>query len=267
MSQKDKNHQDLTEIRNVIRSEDILLLLYILKNSTDYDHALSVHQVTDLLNMLIPSGDMDQDLFSDRTIRRKLELLSISEDDLGEDLKNRLDMILTSLTGGSVKYRAADGIDKGINQTGAGTQKRFYFEPVSTPEPVNPGSSSDRAGAEDGISYPGAYPATKAHRKSKKVDCRFECTGDTLRILRNYFGADIHTEESNFKHSEDELTDQNGEPRRFLIATVRDVQWEKAVDFCLDHLRFVTLLEPSEMVDEIRKQLKTIRKKYKSKKS
>ncbi len=433
--------QELTEIKNVIRSEDILLLLYILKNSTDYDHALSISQVTDLLNRLIPSGDMDQELFSDRTIRRKLELFTIQENDMAEGIKNQLNKILPSLTGGSVEYRAADGIDKGINQTGAGTQKRFYFEPVLDESDMNliygalmssrflseseksyllsrltlirPGYPSGSAGTEDGIlpiteidplpkkpaashssnlpvnsskllrnvqtlydaiagelqvkviygiydiadkggrvdfherhpgepyilnpyamfwndgeyylistkdneeqimhfrvdrimdvsynsvteddgsvntikrapipdslkpfykkingvrtfdgiSYSGAYPAMKIYRKENKVDCRFECTNVTLQILIDYFGTDIHLEESRLKHSEEELTDQNGEPRRFLIATVRNVQWENAVDFCLGHSRYITLLEPSEMVDEIRKHLKTIRKKYKS---
>ena len=115
------------ELTRLIRSYDSLLALYIIKSMTGQEHAMSVPDITDHLNYLIRSKNSE--FFPERTVRRKIEMF-IPQNNPCDPVKEEIKKLLPSLIGGTVEYRAADGIEKGTNRNATGSQKRFYFEPV-----------------------------------------------------------------------------------------------------------------------------------------
>lgn len=124
------------EIRNLLRDFDTILIMYILKIATNEDYAISAPEISNQLNHLFESLDIDklgkdedQELFNSRTVRRDLEpFLQV------EECQTILDSLLTRVTdyvyGGKIASRAADGIQKQLNKKSAGTQKRYYFKPL-----------------------------------------------------------------------------------------------------------------------------------------
>lgn len=120
-----------TEIKNMIKQCDLLLLIYMLKTSTNVDNAMSVSDVADQLDSLIPSR-LGTSYFPDRTLRRKFELF-VELAGQNDELLTEINKLLPFVFGGNVTYRSADGIENGTNIRSTGSQKRFYFDPVLKP--------------------------------------------------------------------------------------------------------------------------------------
>lgn len=116
------------EFNALIRDCDFFLLAYILKTATNEELAMSINDMAEALNLLIPR-DSDLSFFPERTIRRRIDVFSRIEDsDL--ELTEKIRSLLHFVMGGRIAYRAADGINNGTNTKGNGKQKRFYFDPV-----------------------------------------------------------------------------------------------------------------------------------------
>ena len=93
------------------------------------------------------------------------------------------------------------------------------------------------------------------------MTCTFECTSVSLQILIDNFGPDIRLAESSLPHNADEL-DFNGRPQHFLSATIKDIQYENALLFCIEHARDLKLIEPASLVNEVKTELKRIAEEY-----
>ena len=115
----------------------------------------------------------------------------------------------------------------------------------------------------DAISYTNTYPDMKIYGERDLVECCFECTTLSLQILIDNFGHDFRLGESPIPHPENE-TEINGKPKRFLTATISGIQRECAIDFAVLHSGSLTLLSPSDLVDEVIKRLRNTFEKYKS---
>ncbi|MBO4899142.1 MAG: WYL domain-containing protein [Lachnospiraceae bacterium] len=113
----------------------------------------------------------------------------------------------------------------------------------------------------DAIKYTNTYPAMKIYGEQDLVDCHFECTTITLQILIDHFGNKIKLKETPIAHPEEEL-DVNGNPKNYIKATVLGVQRENAIDFAVEHSNTLTLIDPPELVDEVRNKIKEIYEKY-----
>lgn len=141
-NQKNKNVQEIEtdkhydeEFNALIRDCDFFLLAYILKTATNEENAMSISDIADSLDLLIPRNESinnkekDPSFFPERTIRRRIEVFSrIEESDL--ELTEKIRSLLHFVMGGRITYRAADGINNGSNTKSNGKQKRFYFDPV-----------------------------------------------------------------------------------------------------------------------------------------
>ena len=424
------------ESEKFIRSYDAILALFIIKSMTDEEHAMSVHDISEQLNYLFKADESD--LFPERTIRRKMEIFAPTGE-LLETVNERIKDLLRPLIGGTLEYRAADGIEKGLNKTGTGSQRRYYFDPVldtsdldliygalmssrylsenektyllsrlsilapgytyapgsvklqeyttldevpdlpkrpsknkdsNLPQessellrhvqyiydaiqnqykiemtygmyekakasssvsfvPRNPEKSyiinpyamfwnkgeyyllathkwfsnpvhfrldriikvrpymvEDKSGETveekrdpipdvllpffkrtdgkmvfNGIKYAAKYPDMKIYHDPDPVTCVFECTSLSLQILVDYFGTNIQLAESTLPHSDDEV-DHNGKPQHFLTATINGIQRENAFLFGVEHAKYLKLLSPASLVDDIRAELKRIAEEY-----
>ena len=117
------------DIRKLLKQFEIPLIYYVLKTSTDRDHALSCPAIAEKMSLLIPHPDGNESFFNAKTTGNKLDeiiKLSVTE----EDLIDTLNTIFAMTFGGVIKSREADGIYTGRNYTGKGSQKRYYFEPL-----------------------------------------------------------------------------------------------------------------------------------------
>ena len=101
----------------------------------------------------------------------------------------------------------------------------------------------------------------KIYGEKDLVDICFECTPISLQVLIDNFGSGLRLGETPLPHSDDEV-DINGRPLHFLTATVSGVQRECARDFAIVHSDHLTLLSPSDIVNEVRDRLKAIYEKY-----
>ena len=113
----------------------------------------------------------------------------------------------------------------------------------------------------DGIAYTNRYPGMKIYGEEDLTDCCFECTSISLQILIDNFGSRIILGETPLSHPDNEL-EINGMKKHYITATVTGVQRENAIDFAVENSGSLTLLDPPELVDEVRSRLKTICEKY-----
>lgn len=109
--------------------------------------------------------------------------------------------------------------------------------------------------AFDSIAYANRYPSMRISQKKYLIDFQIECTEWSLQILIDAFGKNMTIEPSLVEHSASEL-DYNGKPQQFFAATVRNVQYDNARDFCLAHPQYLTVLGPEELVTEVKDILK-----------
>lgn len=117
--------------RNVIKQCELLLAVYVLKATSNEEFAMSVSEIADQLNILIPDNDPDNSFFPERTLRRKFDIFSLLEESKGNAF-DQIFQLLAFVYGGRVVSREADGIVSGKNKNAAGfgKQKRFYFDPI-----------------------------------------------------------------------------------------------------------------------------------------
>ena len=115
--------------RNIMKQCELLLSIYILKSCANEDQAMSVSEIAEQLNALIPDADPNNTFFPERTLRRKFDILSMLES-ADHNVLDQIFQLFSFVYGGKVVSREADGIVSGKNTTGNGRQKRYYFEPV-----------------------------------------------------------------------------------------------------------------------------------------
>ena len=65
--------------RNIMKQCELLLSIYILKSCANEDQAMSVSEIAEQLNALIPDADPNNTFFPERTLRRKFDILSMLE--------------------------------------------------------------------------------------------------------------------------------------------------------------------------------------------
>ncbi|MCR5236393.1 MAG: WYL domain-containing protein [Lachnospiraceae bacterium] len=425
--------------KSLIHSFDTLLIMAVLKLYTGEHRALSISEITRELNDTFANvTDNDTGLFAERTLYRKVDLLALASDGMN-DMAEYIHRMLLLLTGGTVRYRSAAGIASGVNTTGKGSQRRYYFEPLLTNSDLDMISSSlmssrylsdhekgyllsrlkvlrseyDESDIEqinlslfshlttekkssstcyslpsetsvmlshikniyeaiqdehrieviygmydirertgrldfhprnadkpyilnpyamiwndgeyymiathkdydnpvhfridriidvkihtvekkdkngnvicipekrnripdtltpffhrrgklkvfDAIAYTNTYPDMKIYGRQDLVECCFECTTISIQILIDNFGSNIRLGETPISHSVDDV-DINGRPKRYLTATVSGIQRENAIEFAVVHSDSLTLLAPSDIVNEVRRRLKEIYEKY-----
>ena len=117
------------DIRKLLKQFEIPLIYYVLKTSTDKDHALSCPQLAEKLSVLVPHPDNDESFFNSKTTGHKLDdIIKLSDTD--DKLIDTLNNVFAMTFGGMIKTRAADGIYNGKNYAGKGSQKRYYFDPL-----------------------------------------------------------------------------------------------------------------------------------------
>lgn len=115
--------------RNIMKQCELLLSIYILKSCANEDQAMSISEIAEQLNALIPDADPNNTFFPERTLRRKFDILSMLES-ADHNVLDQIFQLFSFVYGGKVVSREADGIVSGKNTTGNGRQKRYYFEPV-----------------------------------------------------------------------------------------------------------------------------------------
>lgn len=115
--------------RNILKQCELLLAIYVLKSATNEDFAMSVSEIAEQLDALLPDEDPDSTFFPERTLRRKFDILSLLESSKN-NVFDQIFQLFALVYGGKVVSREADGILTGKNTTGNGKQKRYYFDPV-----------------------------------------------------------------------------------------------------------------------------------------
>ncbi|MCR5672566.1 MAG: WYL domain-containing protein [Lachnospiraceae bacterium] len=125
---KDNMNANGKDIKNTLQAYEMLLIMSVLKMYTGEKKAFSISELTRELNdQFLPLSGLDSDPFSERTLYRKINHF-ISPADSEKEMYDHIKRMLLMLTGGSVQYRSADGIVKGINTNAKGTQRRYFFE-------------------------------------------------------------------------------------------------------------------------------------------
>lgn len=125
------------------------------------------------------------------------------------------------------------------------------------PESLKPFYERDEAGKDlifNEIKYANTYPSMAIYESRNLTSCTFECTKWSLQILVDNFGPDLMIKESNLPHDPSEV-DYVGRRKTFLLATVKQVQYENAMRFAINNCQYLTLVSPSDMVNEVYKVL------------
>lgn len=113
----------------------------------------------------------------------------------------------------------------------------------------------------DAIAYANTYPGMKIFNEADPVTCVFDCDTIALQILVDNFGPDIRLSESVEPHTPDEV-DTAGRPKCFLTATIRGIQRDNALLFCIEHADYIKLISPPDLADEVRANLRRIADEY-----
>ncbi len=105
---------------------------------------------------------------------------------------------------------------------------------------------SGRTREFDATRYANTYPEMRIYGEENRITCRFAYTPTSLQILIDYFGV------KNLR--------REYEPEDCI--RVRNVQYENALGFCVMMVDHLTLLSPPELVEDVRRKLSAIAKKY-----
>ena len=105
------------------------------------------------------------------------------------------------------------------------------------------------------------YPEMRIYQNEKLVDCCFLCTPESLQILVDYFGSNISLENPPVS-PEQEHHDEDNPLKRPLVATIRNVQYDNALSFCVMMSDQLKLLSPPTLVNDVYKKLTSIAEKY-----
>lgn len=109
--------------------------------------------------------------------------------------------------------------------------------------------------------YTATFPLMGIYDETNFIDCKIECTSATLSILIDAFGTGLRIVPSPIPHNEKEL-DFHGKPQTFLCVNLRNVQYDNILQFCLQQHTSLTVLSPSELVEDVKKGLLTSLEKY-----
>ena len=109
--------------------------------------------------------------------------------------------------------------------------------------------------------YTATYPLMGIYDDKNYQDVFLECTTSTLSILIDTFGTNIRIYPSHIPHGEDEL-DIHGNPKRFLIAGIKKVQYDNIVQFCLQQHTSLTAIYPQQLVEDVQTVLKASSDRY-----
>lgn len=109
--------------------------------------------------------------------------------------------------------------------------------------------------------YTATFPLMGIYDETNLIDCKIECTAATLSILIDAFGSGLHITPSPISHNETEL-DFHGNPQTFLCVNLHRVQYDNILLFCLQQHSSLTVLQPPNLVEDVRKGLLASLKKY-----
>lgn len=116
-----------TEDEKLINELDELILLYVFKKTTkEAESALSPREIVDKMNYLLPHPDSDEDLFSDKTMRRRLKAFASLENSK-DGLLQLIFRMLPYVCGGEVRSCPAAKHEYGMKD---GAQRKYYFAPL-----------------------------------------------------------------------------------------------------------------------------------------
>ncbi len=125
------------------------------------------------------------------------------------------------------------------------------------PESLKPFYERDKESGDlifNEIKYANTYPSMAIYKSKNLTNCTFECTNWSLQILVDNFGPDLMIKKSKLPHDPSEV-DYVGRRQTFLLATVKQVQYDNAMRFAINNCQYLTLVSPSNMVDEVYKVL------------
>ena len=111
--------------------------------------------------------------------------------------------------------------------------------------------------------YTATYPLMGIYDATNYQDCYIECTSLSLSVLIDAFGSNIRIYPSNREHTTDKA-DFHGRPQKFMIAIIKNVQYDNIVQFCLQHHTSITALYPDNLVNDIKNKLQESLKKYRT---
>lgn len=109
--------------------------------------------------------------------------------------------------------------------------------------------------------YTATYPLMGIYNNANYQDCFIECTASTLSILIDNFGVNLRIYPSHVPHDENEL-DFHGNPQHFLIAGIREVQYDNMVQFCLQQHTSITAIYPPKLVEDVKGALQASSDRY-----
>ena len=109
--------------------------------------------------------------------------------------------------------------------------------------------------------YTATYPLMGIYDNTNYLDCFVECTATTLSILIDTFGANLRIFPSHVPHREDEV-DYLGRQQHFLIAGIKQVQYDNIVKFCVQQHTSITAIYPPKLVEDVRNTLKASFERY-----
>lgn len=102
----------------------------------------------------------------------------------------------------------------------------------------------------DGIRYANVYPEMAIYKSHNRIHCTFECTNWSLQMLIDNFGSNITVTKSDRSHDSSEV-DYNGNPQEFLLATIRNVQYDNARNFAIRNCQNLTVISPESLVTDV----------------
>ncbi len=129
-------------------------------------------------------------------------------------------------------------------------------------EPFFPKKSKRELGEFDVAKYTATYPLMRLFNEKNYISCVIECTYATLAILVDTFGSNLRIRTSDRPHTEEELLDFHGKPQTYYAVTIPRVQYDNILQLCLQQHTAITALEPAELVEDIKANLRKSLEKY-----
>lgn len=98
------------------------------------------------------------------------------------------------------------------------------------------------------------HPGMRIYQEENLIEnCTFEMTDWELQMMVDAFGTKLEIKPK--KGAVTTRVDYNGEERQLYLVTVKNIQYENALSFALQHAEYITVREPQELVDDVRKWL------------
>lgn len=101
--------------------------------------------------------------------------------------------------------------------------------------------------------YVQEHPGMRIYKEKNLIDCEFELTDWEIQMMVDVFGSDL-TVRQKIKEPKTRK-DYNEEERLLYTVIVRNVQYDNALAFALQHAEYITVRRPPELVDAVRLKL------------